>query len=558
MDTPGPVSGVSWSASGDALVVVVTVMSEMPGKDDPKVKNSPKLIRGTANRLDGRGYLAGHDHLFIYAVEDRSLRQLTSGDYDHRQPSWSPDGTSIACFSDRTRHRNDDWMFADLWLIPTGGGRSRKVASRVSESAGPVFSPDGKRIAFGGAVGSERAHGRNSRLLVVPADGSGPPVPVAPELDRPVMAWFPVGNYAWLSNRELLFNVVDHGTISLQRAKLGERRPRPVVAGDQQVTSVTVAKRGGKLLAAFTATWVDKPAEVFCLNLDADGGRRRQLSAAGKGLLDVVDLLPAKRFSVKARDGREIEYFVISPRSPRDAPPMFLQIHGGPHAWNPFELEFFGYQVLAAAGYAVVLPNPRGSIGYGEEFAMAVNGDWGGEDYHDLLACADDVVGRGRGDKDRQFVGGYSYGGYMSAWMVGHSDRFKAACVGAPVIDLVAEFGASDVGPLIAEIAGGHPWDPSDVLRERSPLTHVPDVNTPVLLYVFEGDLRCPPDQADAFFTGLRWHRKEVEYVRYPGGSHMSAADIAAPPSQTEDRLNRILDFTSRHGGITTKPGPGV
>ena len=553
VDTPGSVSFVSWSASGDSLVLVVTVIADKPATDDPKIKNAPKLVRGMANRLDGRGYLAGRDQLFIYTVEDRSLRQVTSGDYDHRQPCWSPDGTTIACFSDRTRHRNDDWMFSDLWLIPTGGGRSRKVASRVSEATGPSFSPDGKRIAFVGAVGSARTLGRNPRLLVIPADGSSPPVPVAPDLDRPVMAWFPVGNYAWLSNRELLFNVVDHGTISLQRARLGERHPRTVVAGDQQVTSVTVAKRGGKLLAAFTATWVDRPAEVHCLDLNADGGRSHQLSNAGKGLLDAVDLLPAKRFSVKARDGKEIEYFIISPRSPQGVPPMFLEIHGGPHGWNPFEFAFHSYQVLAAAGYAVVLPNPRGSIGYGEEFALAVNGDWGGEDYHDLLACADDVIRRGLGDKDRQFVGGYSYGGYMSAWMVGHTDRFKAACVGAPVIDLVAEFGAGDAGPLIAENVGGDPWHPSGVLQERSPLTHVPNVNTPVFLYVFEGDLRCPPDQADAFFTGLRWHHKEVEYARYPGGSHMSAADLAAPPSQSEDRLNRILDFMSHHSGAKTK-----
>lgn len=555
VDTPGPVSFVSWSASGDSLVLVVTVTPDKSATDDPKAKNAPKLVRGTANRLDGRGYLAGRDQLFIYAVEDRSLRQLTSGDYDHRQPCWSPDGATVACFSDRTRGRNDDWIVADLWLIPTGGGRSRKVASRVASGADPLFSPDGKRIAFVGAVGLEGSRmGRNPRLLVIPADGSSQPVPVAPDLDRPVMAWFPVGNYAWLSNRELLFNVVDHGTIGLQRAKLGERLARPVVADDLQVSSLTVAKRNGTLLAAFTATWVDQPAEVFCLDLDADG-RRRQVSRAGECLLDAVELLPTKRFSARARDGMEIEYLIISPPSAESPPPMFLAIHGGPQGWNPFELEFYSHQVIAAAGYAVVLPNPRGSIGYGEQFAMAVNGDWGGEDYHDLLACADDVIRRGLGDKDRQFVGGYSYGGYMSAWMVGHTDRFKAACVGAPVIDLVAEFGASDVGPLIAEDLGGDPWHPSGILQERSPLTHIPDVNTPVLLYVFEGDLRCPPDQADAFFNGLRWHRKEVEYVRYPGGSHMSAADLLGPPSQSHDRLTRILNFMAQHGGIKTKRG---
>jgi dipeptidyl aminopeptidase/acylaminoacyl peptidase len=185
---------------------------------------------------------------------------------------------------------------------------------------------------------------------------------------------------------------------------------------------------------------------------------------------------------------------------------------------------------------------------------MAVTGDWGGEDYHDLLACADDAIRRGLVDKDRQFVGGYSYGGYMSSWIVGHTNRFKAASIGAPVVDLVAEFGASDVGWWVPRTMGSDPWQSSGILRERSPVAHVPNVDTPVFLYVFEGDLRCPPDQADAFFNGLRWHHKDVDYVRYPGGSHLSAFILGAPPSQSEDRLSRILDFLSRHDGVRTKP----
>ena len=559
VDTPGPVGFMSWSESGDSLVLVVTVTPDTPATEDPKVKNAAKVVRGMANRLDGRGYLAGRDHLFLYGVEDRSLRPLTSGDYDHAHPCWSPDGTTIACFSDRTRRRNDDWEFAELWLIPISSGRPRKLASRVSRAAEPSFSPDGKRVAFVGAVGSAATLvGRNVRLLVIPADGSSEPVPVAPDLDRPVVARPPVGNYAWLSNRELLFKVADRGAVSLQRARLGERSARPVIAGDLQVTSIAVAKRRNALLATFTATWLDKPGEVLALELDAGRGRRRQLSNAGEALFNAVDLLPAKRLVAKARDGQEIEYFIISPRSSRGAPAMFLDIHGGPHSWNPTDVLLHSYQALAAAGYAVVLPNPRGSVGYGEKFAMQVNGDWGGEDYHDLLACADDAIRRGLGDEDRQFVGGYSYGGYMSAWLVGHTDRFKAACVGAPVIDLVAAFGAGDIGMWLPKVAGGDPWDSSRVLQERSPLTHIPRVSTPVFLYVFEGDLRCPPDQADAFFNGLRWHRKEVEYVRYPGGSHMSGAVLGAPPSQSEDRLNRMLDFLSRHGGVKTKRAPAT
>ena len=551
---PGPVSFLAWSASGHALVLVVTVIAEPPAADGPSRESAPKVVRGLLNRLDGRGYLAGRNQLFIYTVADGSLRQLTTGDYDHSQPCWSPDGSVIACFSNRTRQRDDDLLFTDLWLIPTAQGRSRKAVSRVLDGSEPAFSPDGKQIAFLGTVGSARPLvGRNQRLQVMPADGSDQPMPVAADLDRPITAGLSGSAYTWISNRELLFCVADHGTISMQRARLGERLPRTVVTGDRQVMGVSVARRGKTLLAAFTATWVDKPTEVFCLDLDAENGRARRVSDAGRGVLDAFELLPAKRLSARARDGKEIEYFIISPRSAERPPPMFLEIHGGPQMWNPLDPVFYSYQVLAAAGYAVVLPNPRGSIGYGEQFAMAVNEDWGGEDYHDLLACADDAIRRGLADQDRQFVGGYSYGGYMSAWIIGHTDRFRAACLGAPVIDLVAEFGASDAGPWLAEELGGDPWDPSGVLQERSPLKHVPNVNTPVLLYVFEGDLRCPPDQADALHTGLRWHHREVEYVRYPGGSHMSIADFGAPPSQSEDRLNRILAFLAKHGGVKTR-----
>jgi dipeptidyl aminopeptidase/acylaminoacyl peptidase len=211
------------------------------------------------------------------------------------------------------------------------------------------------------------------------------------------------------------------------------------------------------------------------------------------------------------------------------------------------------YQSLVAAGYAVILPNPRGSIGYGEEFAHRVVGDWGGEDYHDLMACVDDMVRRGRVDERRLFVGGYSYGGYMSSWIVGQTNRFKAAIVGAPVTNLISEFTSSDISTLLGDIAGGDPWRDREMFLERSPVSHINKVSTPVFIHVSEGDLRTPTGQSDELFVSLRFLGKEVEYVRYPGGSHGAVSTLVGPPSQNVDRVGRILDFLARHGGIRVK-----
>ena len=169
------------------------------------------------------------------------------------------------------------------------------------------------------------------------------------------------------------------------------------------------------------------------------------------------------------------------------------------------------------------------------------------------MTCADDVIERGMADERRQFVGGYSYGGFMSAWAVGQTTRFMAATVGAPVINLVSMFGTSDANSEFGDDLTGDPWSSPGALSSRSPVSLVSSVATPVFLYVYDGDLRCPPGQADEFFVGLKWFGKQVEYVRYPGGSHFSYFPMVGPPSQAEDRMRRVLDFLGRHGGPTVK-----
>jgi dipeptidyl aminopeptidase/acylaminoacyl peptidase len=227
----------------------------------------------------------------------------------------------------------------------------------------------------------------------------------------------------------------------------------------------------------------------------------------------------------------------------KDEPaPLVLEIHGGPHGFHPQVTMLGLYQALAAAGYVVVLPNPRGSHGYGEEFAADCVGDWGGADFEDLMGAVDKLVGTGAVDPKRMYVTGYSYGGFMTSWTIGHTDRFQAACVAAPITDLASMWGTTDIPNFAAQELGGSPWEWPDAYAKRSPITYVADVTTPVQLFHWEGDLRCPIGQSEEYFQALRKLGREVVMVRYPGGFH-----IMRSPSQMVDYIARHLEWFSGH-----------
>ena len=224
--------------------------------------------------------------------------------------------------------------------------------------------------------------------------------------------------------------------------------------------------------------------------------------------------------------------------------PVVLDIHGGPNSWygygfNPMQ------QALAAAGFLVVFSNPRGSGSYGRMFTQQVIRDWGGEDYRDLMAVVDAVLERPYADGDRVGVYGYSYGGFMSSWIIGHTERFKAAVIGAPVVDLVSFFGTADIGHTFGEMQiGGMPWEDVEEYRFRSPLTYLHDTKTPVLILHGEQDDRVPISQGEQLFMTLAETGCEVEFVRYPEGSHASVTRVGYP-AHREDYLTRLTGWFS-------------
>jgi dipeptidyl aminopeptidase/acylaminoacyl peptidase len=351
---------------------------------------------------------------------------------------------------------------------------------------------------------------------------------------------------AWSGAGDALYAVrIERGTGVVRRFAI-DGSQRAVLTGDRRVGAFTLCRDQRRI--AFVSTWVGEPSEMYAANITRAGkvSNERAVSHANGELRETVELAGCRRLTSVAPDGTESESFLIEPtRRGKRRPALVLDIHGGPHGWHPgtFTTTWAITQTLAGAGYAVLLCNPRGSAGYGDEFLGACVEDWGGGDYDDLMAAVDRVIEDRVVDPGRVYVWGYSYGGFMTSWVVGHTSRFKAAVVGAPVIDQLSMIGTTDIPQFAAYELGGLPWERPEEYAKRSPLTYAPDIHTPVLLLHQDGDLRCPIGQSDELFAALKLLGREVEYVRYPGGFHA----LGVAPSHLVDRAERTAEWFDRH-----------
>jgi dipeptidyl aminopeptidase/acylaminoacyl peptidase len=293
------------------------------------------------------------------------------------------------------------------------------------------------------------------------------------------------------------------------------------------------------------------PAEVFAWD---EGGGVRALTVTNAGLLDELDLVRPERLELPRPDGPTVEGWLLAPRPVRSSPQgrragLVLSVHGGPHnffgnAWN------VDHQLYAARGWAVLYANPRGSGGYGEEFASRAVEDWGGGDFEDLLAFVEHVVARGDPpiDTARLAITGSSYGGFMTCWALTQTDRFAVGVAGACISNLVSFFGTSDIGTSwVVHEMGGLPHERRDLYRERSPVSHVERIRTPLLLYHGEADLRCPIEQSEQMFSALHRLGRTVELLRIPGESH-GALGTGSPVHRIEAR-RVILEWLGRYLG---------
>jgi dipeptidyl aminopeptidase/acylaminoacyl peptidase len=541
-----------WSPDGSRIAFIGTVVSDPDAVvDDPRPPESRDQLRRSpvariARRLDykhdGQGFVDGrYHHLFVVSALGGSVTQLTDGPWDVSGFDWSPDGTRLVV-SGNAEPNADLQRELNLYLVDLAGNRHRLGGGLYL--SGPAWSPRGDLIAFIAPSGLDP--GLLERLWVVPLTGE-PPRCLTATFDHAVsdslITDMRAGHgtrLSWTSEGDRIYFVGSGpGITSLYSSDL-DGAVRQEAGGQRRIFDFDVA-RG---VVAFAASDANNPGELHIVTQGAEA----RLTDLNPWLHDRYVAQP-ERHQFTAPDGWVIEGWVLKPQGldPQKLHPLVLEVHGGPHGQYGWAF-FHELQVLAGMGYVVLFVNPRGSDGYGERFRHEVVRDWGGKDYVDLMSALDQIIERtGYIDTDRMGIGGGSYGGYMTNWAIGQTDRFSAAVSMRSISNLVSEYAQHDIVLWGTLELGPPPWPDLDELWRRSPIRYVQNIKTPLLLTCGEMDLRCAISQSEELFGAMRLLGKTVELIRFPEESH----DISRSgrPDRRVERLNRISGWYERFLG---------
>jgi dipeptidyl aminopeptidase/acylaminoacyl peptidase len=533
---PLGVEGFAWSPDSTRIAYVARVPEEGrygTDKDVPPEKEPPRRITTFQYRIDDLGFTFDRrQHVFVVdaLAEGAEPVQVTRGDYDHADPAWSPDGTGVAFVSARHETRDEDAV-GDVFVAPATGGDAVRVTATDLAAVRPAFSPDGATIWF---VASEpELAGRPNVLWSAPADGSGKPERLTdPERFDHDLA-FGAGILPLLVGEDAVTTItLDRGAVRLLRFPVDGGEPTELLGGRRVVHDY--AEAGGVVAAV-----VSHPLSAGEVVVMRDG-REQTLTDFGAVLARSASLRPMEELEAAAPDGARVHGWVLKPAGTGPFP-VLLMVHGGPFAHYGWSL-FDEAQVYAGAGYAVVMGNPRGSAGYGEAHGRAVVGDFGNRDSQDVLALLDAALEDPDLDGDRTGVMGGSYGGFMTTWLVGHTDRFRAAISERACNAFDSFEGSSDIGWFFVPKYLGA--DPERIVAQ-SPLAYADQIRTPMLLIHSEQDWRCPVEQAQRLFVALKKRKVEVELLLFPGEGHELTR--SGLPSHRVARFEAVLDWWGRH-----------
>ena len=545
-----------WSPDGRTIAFVSSTEASEAGAKKEEDKSDVRVITRAVYRSNGAGYRDYTRVSHIWAVDvpevlyaPAKARQITKDHFDEGSLVWSKDGSQIYFTSERELEPYYEQAHNDLYAVDAKGGEIRKLVSFDGQMHGLALSPDGKSMVFAGAQnGKVVLSYKQPDLWVTDLAPGSTPKNLTTDYDfdigggiggdqAPPRASAPSSPYWSRDGRYIYVTSAEKGRANLKRVEARSGKVEAVTTGDWDVFAYnTTPDRSRTALLISTTTNI---GDVYLL----DGGKPKQLTRVNEELFSQLDLPPAEEILYKSFDGREIQGLIAKPPH-FDASkkyPLILNIHGGPHSAYGFNF-FHEMQWMAAKGYVVLYPNPRGSTSFGQDFGNIIQYHYPGDDYKDLMAGVDALVAKGYVDADHLGVTGGSGGGVLTNWVIGHTKRFKAAVSQRSIADWADWWYTADFSQFQPSWFRGAPFDDPEDFKTRSPITYIKNVETPLMLIEGEQDFRCPPGAGgEQMFRALKYLHKTAVMVQFPGESHELSR--SGKPKHRIERLEHIVSW---------------
>jgi dipeptidyl aminopeptidase/acylaminoacyl peptidase len=563
---PKGASSPVWSPDGRTLAFSSTTTADDMKKPDPSAKaekkSDVKVITRAVYRANGNPTYVDpdrHAHIWTVAVSERGekpdAKAITSGDFDERGVQWSPDGTSLYFVSDRVAESYYTGSDADLYRVPAAGGAIQRIASIDGPIGSLSVSPDGKRLAFVGTFNGQPVRSYSQPdLWVVDTAPDSAAKNLTGAYDYDVMGGIggdqsaPRGEQpkpiVWSKDGAALFiTSAEKGSSNLRRVTIASGKVEPVTEGAHDVVAYTASRDG--VIAATISTQTNI-GDIAVVKPGAGPQRPSLITHVNEGLFADIAQSEPEEIWYSSFDGRKVQGWILKPPDfdPSKKYPMILEIHGGPHSayGNVYTHEF---QWMAAKGYVVLFTNPRGSTSYGQEFGNLIQFRYPGDDYKDLMAGVDELVKRGYVDASRLGVTGGSGGGLLTNWTITQTQRFKAAVAQRDIADWYGFWFTADFTLFQPTWFRKAPWEDPDDFHARSPITHVANVTTPLMLVLGDADYRTPPGEGgEQMFRALKYRKIPTVMVRFPRETHELSR--SGEPMHRVERLQHIVGWMDK------------